>query len=155
MDGSVDGWTDGWMSRWMLVDHPAHITTSIHHTSSYHNIHSSYILISQHPFIVHPHITTSIHHYHNIHSSYILISQHPFIIHFIGNNLTFLRSVFRNPVFRGGTYSTKFIPQQYPDGFHGVSLSVEGTLLWTACYTIRCCWWWCWTMELNKHAGAD
>jgi len=51
-----------------------------------------------------------------------------YVVQGLGNNLTFLRSVFRNPVFRGGTYSTKFIPQQYPDGFHGVFLNVEETI---------------------------
>jgi len=119
MDGSVDGWVSRcrWLSRWM--DGCVCVGFCL----------STIRLISQHPFIIHPHITTSIHHtssYLNIHSLYILI----------GNNLTFLRSVFRNPVFRGGTYSTKFIPQQYPDGFHGVSLSVEGTVPCIGLHTI-------------------
>jgi len=51
-----------------------------------------------------------------------------YVVQGLGNNLTFLRSVFRNPVFRQGTYSTKFIPQQYPDGFRGVTLNPEETL---------------------------
>lgn len=42
-----------------------------------------------------------------------------------GNNLTFLRSVYRNPLFRKGLYSTSFIADQYRDGFHGVKLSSE------------------------------
>lgn len=46
-----------------------------------------------------------------------------YVVQGLGNNLCFLRSVFRNPMFRTGHYSTSFIGNQYPDGFQGVSLS--------------------------------
>ena len=45
----------------------------------------------------------------------------------LGNNLTFLRDVMRNQRFRSGNYSTKFIPMEYPKGFHGVALSEPET----------------------------
>lgn len=43
------------------------------------------------------------------------------------NNIPFLRSVYRNKHFRNGIYSTKFIPENYPNGFHGVELNREET----------------------------
>lgn len=48
-----------------------------------------------------------------------------YVVHGLVSNLTFLRSVYRNPRFRAGKYSTKFIPSEYPNGFHGVDLTVE------------------------------
>lgn len=48
-----------------------------------------------------------------------------YVIDGLGNNLTFLRSVMRNDKFRKGDYGTKFIEEEYPDGFHGVTLSKD------------------------------
>jgi len=45
----------------------------------------------------------------------------------LGNNLTFLRDVMRNPRFRHGNYSTKFIGMEWPEGFKGVALQEEET----------------------------
>lgn len=45
-----------------------------------------------------------------------------YVVHGLGHNLNFLRDVMRNEVFAGGNYSTKFIEEQYPDGFSGVKL---------------------------------
>jgi len=46
-----------------------------------------------------------------------------YVIKGLGNNITFLRSVLKNDKFISGNYSTKFIEEQYPDGFHGVELT--------------------------------
>jgi propionyl-CoA carboxylase alpha chain len=46
-----------------------------------------------------------------------------YVVQGLVSNISFLRSVFRNPRFRSGKYSTKFIPQEYPNGFKGVELS--------------------------------
>lgn len=48
-----------------------------------------------------------------------------YVISGLGNNLTFLRSVYGNARFRSGNYSTKFIGQEYSSGFTGVPLSSE------------------------------
>ena len=45
-----------------------------------------------------------------------------YVIKGLGNNLMFLRDIMRNKNFRDGNYGTGFIPQEYPDGFLGVSL---------------------------------
>jgi len=45
-----------------------------------------------------------------------------YIIAGLGNNLSFLRSVVRNEKFAKGDYGTKFIEEEYPDGFKGVEL---------------------------------
>ena len=44
------------------------------------------------------------------------------------NNVPFLRSIYRNENFRKGNYGTGFIPQEYPNGFHGVQLTKHETL---------------------------
>lgn len=46
-----------------------------------------------------------------------------YVVFGLGNNIPFLRSVYRNKNFRSGNYGTKFIGQEYPDGFKGVELS--------------------------------
>ena len=48
-----------------------------------------------------------------------------YVVQGLGNNLTFLRSVMRNKKFRTGHYSTKFIGEEYPEGFKGVELVHE------------------------------
>lgn len=48
-----------------------------------------------------------------------------YVVFGLGNNIPFLRSVYRNKNFRDGNYSTKFIPQEYPDGFKGVELKKD------------------------------
>lgn len=45
-----------------------------------------------------------------------------YIIRGPGNNVTFLRDMMRHPRFRAGKITTKFIPEEYPKGFHGVTL---------------------------------
>ena len=50
-----------------------------------------------------------------------------YVVYGLGNNIPFLRSVYRNKNFRTGNYSTKFIGQEYPDGFKGVQLSKAET----------------------------
>jgi pyruvate carboxylase len=40
----------------------------------------------------------------------------------LGNNLAFLRDVIRNNKFISGHYGTKFIEEEYPEGFNGVQL---------------------------------
>jgi propionyl-CoA carboxylase alpha chain len=46
-----------------------------------------------------------------------------YVIQGLGHNISFCRDVMRNAVFKSGIYSTKFIEEQYPDGFKGVQLS--------------------------------
>lgn len=46
-----------------------------------------------------------------------------YVIQGLVSNIPFLRSVYRNPRFRAGKYSTKFIPQEYPHGFKGMELT--------------------------------
>jgi len=50
-----------------------------------------------------------------------------YVVQGLGNNITFLRSVYRNKNFREGNYCTKFIAEEYPTGFHGVELSADET----------------------------
>lgn len=58
-----------------------------------------------------------------------------YVVQGLGHNLNFLRDVMRNPVFKSGNYSTKFIEEQYPDGFSGVKLDNNemSELIGTAC----------------------
>ena len=39
-----------------------------------------------------------------------------------GNNLSFLQDLYRHPRFEEGSITTKFIPEEYPEGFSGVNL---------------------------------
>lgn len=48
-----------------------------------------------------------------------------YVVQGLTSNLCFLRSVMRNEKFRSGKYSTKFIPEEYPTGFHGEKLTVD------------------------------
>jgi len=50
-----------------------------------------------------------------------------YVVQGLGNNITFLRSVYRNKNFRAGNYCTKFIAEEYPTGFHGVELTSDET----------------------------
>jgi len=45
-----------------------------------------------------------------------------YVVSGLGNNIPFLRSVYRKKSFRDGDYGTKFIAEQYPKGFFGVEL---------------------------------
>ena len=45
-----------------------------------------------------------------------------YVIRGVENNLSFLRSVFRNKSFLAGDYSTEFIAKEYPNGFRGIDL---------------------------------
>lgn len=51
-----------------------------------------------------------------------------YVISGLGNNLSFLSSVMQNEKFRTGDYNTKFIEEQYPDGFKGIELNEKQTL---------------------------
>lgn len=55
-----------------------------------------------------------------------------YVVNGMGNNIPFLRAVYRNKEFRSGNYNTKFIPEQWPDGFKGVVLSPPETLRFVA-----------------------
>ena len=46
-----------------------------------------------------------------------------YIVTGVGNNVPFLRAVYRNQRFRDGHYGTKFIAEEYPNGFSGVQLT--------------------------------
>ena len=43
----------------------------------------------------------------------------------LGNNLAFLRDVIRNNMFISGHYGTKFIEEEYPEGFNGVPSTIR------------------------------
>jgi len=51
-----------------------------------------------------------------------------YVVSGLGNNIPFLRAVYRNSVFRSGQYNTKFIGEQWPNGFKGVTLDQKETL---------------------------
>merc|ERR1711974_429564 len=51
-----------------------------------------------------------------------------YVIEGINPNLNFLRAVMENQAFVEGRYSTKFIPEQYPSGFHGYEFSSQQNL---------------------------
>ncbi|RLN82803.1 hypothetical protein BBJ28_00015707 [Nothophytophthora sp. Chile5] len=46
-----------------------------------------------------------------------------YVIRGPGNNVSFLQDVFRHPRFVSGKITTKFIAEEYPDGFEGVQLT--------------------------------
>ncbi len=46
-----------------------------------------------------------------------------YVVSGLANNITFLRSVYRNKNFRDGNYCTKFIGEEYPNGFKRVELT--------------------------------
>eukprot|EP00924_Labyrinthula_sp_SR-Ha-C_P003168 maker-scaffold_15-snap-gene-1.29-mRNA-1 protein AED:0.01 eAED:0.01 QI:64/1/1/1/1/1/2/207/727 len=46
-----------------------------------------------------------------------------YVIQGVGNNLSFLRDVCRHDKFRSGTITTKFIEEEYPEGFSKVNLT--------------------------------
>mmetsp|Transcript_13867 Transcript_13867/g.24805 ORF Transcript_13867/g.24805 Transcript_13867/m.24805 type:complete len:712 (+) Transcript_13867:107-2242(+) len=48
-----------------------------------------------------------------------------YVVQGLGNNLNFLRACTRNERFRSGEITTNFIPEEFPDGFHGVQLSLD------------------------------
>lgn len=51
-----------------------------------------------------------------------------YVVQGLGNNITFLRSVYRNKNFRDGNYCTKFIGEEYPNGFTRVELTPKENL---------------------------
>ena len=54
-----------------------------------------------------------------------------YVIRGPGHNISFLRDVTRHPRFKSGAISTKFIAEEYPEGFSGVKLEkdeVRGSL---------------------------
>ncbi|TDH66194.1 uncharacterized protein CCR75_006193 [Bremia lactucae] len=50
-----------------------------------------------------------------------------YVIRGPGNNVSFLQDVYRHPRFVSGKFTTKFIDEEYPDGFVGVKLTVPET----------------------------
>lgn len=50
-----------------------------------------------------------------------------YVIRGPGNNVCFLQDVFRHPRFVSGKITTKFIAEEYPDGFDGVKLTPSET----------------------------
>lgn len=46
-----------------------------------------------------------------------------YVIRGPGNNVSFLQDVYRHPRFESGKITTKFIAEEYPDGFDGVQLT--------------------------------
>lgn len=50
-----------------------------------------------------------------------------FVISGVAHNVSFLESVLAHPRFQSGDISTKFIEQEYPDGFAGAELTSETT----------------------------
>lgn len=48
-----------------------------------------------------------------------------YVIQGVQNNKSFLADVCRHPAFIEGITPTNFIPQQYPDGFHEIRLTLE------------------------------
>jgi propionyl-CoA carboxylase alpha chain len=48
-----------------------------------------------------------------------------FHIRGVGQNISFLSALLRHPRFRAGRLSTNFIAEEFPDGFHGASLTPE------------------------------
>lgn len=45
-----------------------------------------------------------------------------YVIKGLSHNVNFCREVTRHPKFRSGKFTTKFIEEEYPEGFHGVQL---------------------------------
>jgi len=50
-----------------------------------------------------------------------------YVIRGVNHNVSFLRDVLDNPRYNSGDISTKFIPQEYPNGFTGHQLTPEET----------------------------
>ncbi|RHZ00036.1 hypothetical protein DYB35_011828 [Aphanomyces astaci] len=50
-----------------------------------------------------------------------------YVIRGPGNNMAFMQDVYRHPRFESGNITTKFIAEEYPDGFTGVKLNAEQT----------------------------
>jgi propionyl-CoA carboxylase alpha chain len=48
-----------------------------------------------------------------------------FHIRGVGQNISFLSALLRHPRFRAGRLTTNFIAEEFPDGFHGASLTPE------------------------------
>jgi propionyl-CoA carboxylase alpha chain len=48
-----------------------------------------------------------------------------YMIQGVGHNIPFLRDVIRDNRFKEGRLTTNYIPEQYPDGFHGVKLTQD------------------------------
>lgn len=50
-----------------------------------------------------------------------------YVIRGPGNNVSFLQDVYRHPRFVSGKITTKFIEEEYPEGFEGVKLTLAET----------------------------
>eukprot|EP00111_Clytia_hemisphaerica_P000796 TCONS_00002332-protein len=48
-----------------------------------------------------------------------------YVIRGLAHNISLLRDICDNPNFRAGTITTGFLPQEYPEGFHGKQLKVQ------------------------------
>lgn len=49
-----------------------------------------------------------------------------YVIRGVTHNIGFGRSILKNKAFRGGDYSTAFIPTYYPKGFTGDHIDLDG-----------------------------
>lgn len=56
-----------------------------------------------------------------------------YVIKGLSHNICFLKELVRHPRFGKGDTSTKFIPQEYPDGFHGVQVRRRILIPFVAC----------------------
>ncbi len=58
----------------------------------------------------------------------------------VGHNIAFLSDVLKAPRFRGGDISTKYIEEEYKDGFNGGTLSLEAwNIMVAAAVTVHSC----------------
>lgn len=48
-----------------------------------------------------------------------------YVIRGVRNNVNFLRDVLDQPRFVEGRLTTKYIPEEYPDGYNGINLTPE------------------------------
>ncbi|CAH0485709.1 unnamed protein product [Peronospora farinosa] len=55
------------------------------------------------------------------------IALNNYVIRGPGNNISFLQDVYRHPRFASGKITTKFIEEEYPEGFNGVKLTPAET----------------------------
>lgn len=61
-----------------------------------------------------------------------------YVIRGLNHNAAFVQSVVRHPRFRSGKITTNFIPEEFPNGWHGVELTdLENHQLMAACLAIH------------------
>jgi len=57
------------------------------------------------------------------------IALDSYIVHGVGHNISFLRDCIRDERFRSGSITTNYIAEEYPDGFSGVRLNTDETVI--------------------------